>query len=100
MKRHTQKVWKSQQSWNYESLLSHPNGKRVRIRIKRDAFDYQSYALAECFDAEANKWNEVASIPYPQMSCLKVSYIQDTATMKDFQEDEKTLLGEAEIVLS
>lgn len=108
MERHTQKVWQSQQSWNYEALHSHakftPNvgskDLKIRIRIKRDAYDSQSYALAEGFDPDRLKWQEIVSIPYPKMVCLKISYIADDVRAKDFLEDEQTLLNEVKVLLS
>lgn len=41
---------------------------KVRIKIKSDSYDFQSFARAELFDAASNSWSIAASIHHGQMS--------------------------------
>lgn len=54
---------------DYVALWEHPpyapQGRKVRIRIHRDFYDFQSYARAELFDG--NKWNVIDTLPTTAM---------------------------------
>jgi len=95
MKRLTQKVWNAHQSWYYESLILLEDGTKVKVQIRRNAYDFQSFAQVSFFDQTTFKWREVAETPHPQMKCLNISYVQRGITAKDFEEDEALLLSEA-----
>lgn len=89
-------VWNSQQSWYYESLHFLPGNIKIKIEIRRNAFDYQSYARASSFDGD--KWNVIANIPHPFMQCMGVKYNQTDVKAKDFYKDEEELLTQCEMI--
>jgi hypothetical protein len=99
MKRLTQKVWNASQSWYYEALWEVVD-RKIRVDIRRNAFDHQSGARAQIFDPDQVRWNVIATIPQPQMSCLHLSYAQrNPATPEDFEQDEQRLLDEVKLIL-
>lgn len=60
-----QQVFNSNQSWNYVAALALGiNNVRymLRIRIRRNAYDDQSYAIIEAFSHNALCWNELYSL--------------------------------------
>ena len=86
-----------QQSHNYQEILKEGDLK-LRIRIKRDAYDFQSYAIIEAFSKTDAKWNQVHSIPYPKIQ-MRVSYVSP-ASEKDFKGDRDELIRVAKEILS
>lgn len=47
----------------------------LRIRIKRDAYDFQSYAVVEIWSQHNQCWSQIAAIPYPHLATLDCSYV-------------------------
>lgn len=93
------KVWLGNQSWHYQSLWKY-GSERLRIDIRRNAYDDQSYARVDIWSRTDNRWNEIASRPFPMMRCLGLSYAQRTpARAADFDGDRIALLSEARIIL-
>lgn len=62
-----------QQSLEYRAIWQ--TGKhKMRVRRKRDAYDFQSYATIERWNGE--EWRKVESIPYREMAtCQGDSYV-------------------------
>jgi hypothetical protein len=89
------RLWQDKQSWNYEAIYE-LNGNKVRVNIKRDAFDFQSYARAHVLDCK--QWRPITRIPYPHMH-TKASYVSDTVTEENFTQDEKELIEEVSTLL-
>lgn len=97
MRKLTQKIWKANQSWHYEALWQ-VNDRRIKISIRRNAFDEQNHCVAKMFDGD--KWNGIASTPHSRMNCNHLSYMQpNPPTVKDFQTDEDILLAEVKMIL-
>lgn len=72
---------------------------KVRIRIKSDSYDFQSYAIAEVYSPHTLSWNELDKIPYGNMRTpAKLAY-KTGATIKEFEGDFDTLLERAKIIL-
>ncbi len=83
--------------------------KLIKVKIKRDSFDEQSYAKAWVWSGD--KWQDVYSIPYPLMRTKNLIhtplYIQNNgknmAFMKqawaDFEIDREQLKKNAEAIL-
>lgn len=55
-----------EQSWYLKQHFEF-KGFKVRIIVKRNAYDNQSSAIAQVLDVSVPKWNTIASIPYTQM---------------------------------
>jgi hypothetical protein len=64
-------LWNANQSWHYESITDHGD-ERLRVKIRRNAHDFQSSAICERWDGTA--WQQVVSRPIEQMACAAVSY--------------------------
>lgn len=100
MKRLTQKVWNANQSVYYESLWEISCGdtkKKVKIEIRRNTYDFQSWARSSLFDG--NKWNGVALIPCEHMDSLKVNAFCKDVQPSNFSEDEAELLEETKMLI-
>ena len=95
--KNTEKVWNGDQSWNYESLHVVAYDQKIKIKIKRNAYDNQSWSKAYLFDG--NKWNTIVETPHPLMKCLGISYVQKEVKAEKFYEDEKILLEEVKILI-
>lgn len=91
-----ERIWNEKQSWYYESTLT-ISGRKIKIEIRRNAYDFQSWAIALLFDG--NKWNQIAHIPHPQMKCMHVSYVGN-ASVEDFREDTDALIKEVTMLIS
>lgn len=79
------RTWSGHQSWNRE-VIENVSGKRVRMTVKVDAYDFQSWAKAELWNGE--KWHTVHMIPGQQVRAVKrVSYVQRTCTPTEFDAD-------------
>lgn len=86
------------QSWFY-TKISILGSKKYRIRIRRNAYDFQSYAVAELWNGQ--EWKEVISRPIEKMLCSKVSYTKETLTLDEtgfFEFDAEELLALADTV--
>lgn len=88
------------QSWFFTQIAIIGKNK-FRIRIRRDAYDFQSYALAELWNGQ--EWKQVISRPIEKMLCHSVSYVFEnlTAEQKGFFEfDAEELIALADTVAS
>ena len=79
------------QSWSYTQIVE-KEGKKLRVRIRRNAFDNQSHALAELW--AGTEWRQVISRPIEVMECRNVSYVlpllhEDVCS---FKQDTENLL--------
>ncbi|MCK9434346.1 MAG: hypothetical protein M0R32_05870 [Candidatus Cloacimonetes bacterium] len=81
------------QSWFYTHIeILGPN--KYRVRIRRNAYDFQCYAIVEIWTGK--KWSQVISRPIEEMSCNSVSYTQETLSEADktrFKVDATNLLA-------
>lgn len=69
---------------------------KVRIKIKSDSYDFQSFARAELFDASSNSWSIAGTIHHGQMSTPpKLCYMPKGTgvTFQEFSQDFDTLLA-------
>lgn len=82
----------TQQAWHYTQTVKVGNTK-FRTRLKRDAYDFQSYAVIERWNGE--EWKEILSRPFSAMMFKDApSYAEQlTAEQKGFFEfDAEALL--------
>lgn len=108
MKRLESHLYGESQSVEYMAIWDADPG-RVRVRIKRDSYDQQSYAAAELFDGEA--WQRVAFLPRDEMTVLGTgpggrkivhAYLKgrDLESVRLFFEtDESALLAQVELIV-
>lgn len=103
-KRMTQKAWHAEQSWYYEALWE-ASGEKLRLRIRRNTYDFQSYAIIEIYDPAQRKWNDLAAIPFANMASMAINAytrpedFERNHLIRNFEADENTLLNEARMVL-
>ena len=76
----------TQQSWYYTKIVRVGKNDVFRTRIRRDAYDFQSYALIERWNGQ--EWKEVVNRPIAQTLCKAVVYVNEqlTAEQKGFFE--------------
>lgn len=87
------KEYQGRQSHNLTRVLKTSNGKKLRICIKRDSYDFQSYARIELWSEPEGKWNYVHNIPYPEMACVQ------SALGGKMEEDARELLRMALLII-
>lgn len=80
---------KGQQSWDYIAIRKVADH-RLRVRLHRDAYDFQSYARVERWDG--SKWHEVATRPIKTCACHAASYVA-AADIALFRTDAETLFA-------
>ena len=98
--RKTQRVWKGQQSWNYRAIWT-VRDKKVRITIKVDSYAFQSYGRAEILNETKDQWHSIASIPGEQSATYqKIGAYDRDITAAAFEEDERQLIAEIDLILS
>ena len=71
----TQRIWQGRQSWKLQASVK-MYGEIVRVNIKRDAHDFQSWAKVEKWTDERG-WQEFVSIPIAQTPVHGISYVSD-----------------------
>ncbi|MFA7523703.1 MAG: hypothetical protein WCY71_12330 [Halothiobacillaceae bacterium] len=93
--------YNSQQSW-FAQQHYELNGFKVRVTIKRNAYDDQSSAIAQVLDAKTPKWNTIASIPHPQMKSNGSYVIKSLSATQQatFKQDILTLINKAKMLLA
>ena len=108
MKRRTERVYQGSQDWSYEAIWSgegegpYPVPHRLRVQIRRNAYDTQSWA--RCHRWDGTRWELVASRTIGECASKVVSYVQSRAEvdrkgLPAFREDADVLLAEAAMVL-
>ena len=71
----SQSFYQQGQSWQMVGIYEQQNGLRLRVHIKRNAYDEQSFAKLEVFSQTEKKWNLVHSKPIQQCACRETSYV-------------------------
>lgn len=62
------------QSRNLTRIVKSIKGHKLRIRIKRVNYDFQSWARVDLWSETEGKWNFVHSIPHSEMACVKSAF--------------------------
>lgn len=91
--------WNTNQSWNFTSHW-HFADHKLRVRIRRNAYDDQSFAEVSKLDPTTGDWNILRSLPIRECVCSTISYIRKGVTAGDFAADEQALLRAARTLLS
>lgn len=97
-------IWKTQTALEYRSSWVvppyRPDGRVLRIRIHRDLYDAQSYAISELFDG--SKWQRIDSLPEHERRSMTAHWTcQDLdAALPYFEVDDRVLLRRALRILN
>jgi hypothetical protein len=89
-------VSQGRQSSNYEELLKTDKGVVLRVKIKRDTYDFQSSAVIQNF--VDGKWCNLSSIPYSKMNVCEFSYLNCNSF--HFAADRDALVKSALLILN
>jgi len=95
-------IGKGKQSVNFTETVE-IKGKKIRINIKSDAYDFQSYAKAQGFNPDTMTWTEVASIHFSKMKTPKELIYHpnnEGLNAKWFKDDRDTLINEVKKLLT
>jgi hypothetical protein len=86
-------VSQGQQSWELDGMYEHYEVK-LRVLVRRNAYDRQSYAHCDVFSPTNLCWNRLVDIPFGVMQSLPLSYVEnDRATVDRYLSmDEAELL--------
>lgn len=89
----SKRVWNTDQSWYYERVFCTERRNKLRVYIRRNAYDSQSYAKGYVYDESSHEWKQIVSIPITQCQCKKVNYVLP-ASAADFAADDKVITDE------
>lgn len=93
----SERFYNQSHSWNYERTVK-IGSRKVRVQIRRNAYDQQSYARTHVWAGDA--WNLVCSRPISECKCSTVSYVNDGATDRLFKKDADSIIEETVEVLA
>lgn len=101
-----ERIFQTRQSWEFLGIYKLDNGcetpKKVKIEIRVNAYDFQSYAHSSIWNAKDEKWSRVADIPYAEMeSVSNISYVDKDRTdvERGFEDDIDTLMMLTKLIL-
>ena len=97
----SQQFYKQNQSWHYENILD-CDGKKLKVHIRRNAYDKQSYLHGYIFDPVASKWNLIVSRPIEGANCESVSYTDRKEVVNEglFVEDSNSIIEELKEIIA
>lgn len=94
------------QSAHFTKIIEGDNGLKIKIDIKSDSYDFQSYARVSVFNPQSVEWNILDSVPFSNMKTPTKLYYHVQAPSKNanvlaphFVEDTRTLVSNAEAIL-
>lgn len=98
----SERCWLDDQSWYYELTLRYADprcggSRRLRVSIRRNAFDTQSYAKVQQWDGA--QWQNVCSRHISECECKSVSYVDRDVKPEQFHEDATMLLNDAFLIV-
>lgn len=73
----SEQFYQANQSWNYELTSRIPSGHKLRVEIRRNAYDEQSYVHGLVFDTIHNKWNVIVTRPIGSACCASADYVRN-----------------------
>ena len=98
LKRLHQDVYRGSQSWCYKAVWEYGE-ERLKVDIKRDAYDCQSHARAYVWSRSKQEWSPISDIHISQSEFKSISYVSDNVTAANFERDEEALLDRALTVI-
>ena len=90
-------MWHADQSWRYKVLVATCRKDRLEVHVRRDAYDYQSFARVDRWDGD--EWQMVTSWPIENCECRAVSYVTREPDICLFRRVAAGLLVEARAIL-
>ena len=83
----------SQQTWNYIRITTTENRVwKIRVWIKRNAYDFQSSMVGSVWSRESMQWNTVIRRPIKGANCQRVSYTDKNASAAYFRNDSDQII--------
>jgi len=95
----SERLWMQNQSWFYRRIVMR-NGYKLRVDIKRNAYDVQSFARVKVWNRERLSWNWVCGCPITECDCKAISYVKKDPSMDIFRKDGEKLFNEALQIVS
>lgn len=92
IKQISERVYNQDQSWYYERTVS-VGSHKLKIDIRRNAYDNQSYGRVHRWDG--TKWQLVVEAPITELNCSVISYVDKGIIAGNFGRDGDKLLQEA-----
>ena len=91
----SERFYKSSQSWVYERIIA-AQAIRLRVLIRRNAYDIQSYVRGYALDSKESKWNLLVDRPIKGAACEEASYVdsEEKADINRFKQDAKHVIDE------
>ncbi|MBT6051394.1 MAG: hypothetical protein HOG49_31725 [Candidatus Scalindua sp.] len=92
------RFYNKDQSWYFIRIVKWNNHK-LKVVIRRNAYDHQSYA--KCYKFDGKQWNVVNSMPIEDCKCQVVSYAQKEVDARKelFLQDSQTLFEIAKKII-
>jgi len=94
----SERLYNINQSWNYEQVLYmeiNDIKQKFKINIRRNSYDFQSFARVYVYSNEHSGWNRIVNAPISECKCSEVNYLSKKVDKKEFLDDRNRLLEEA-----
>lgn len=72
---------------------------KLRVQVRRDSYDFQSWATVEVWSNALSRWENIGSIHYSRMKTRR-DYVSGKWEIANYGPDVDSLLHTAEVVLS
>lgn len=93
MTRISQRFFNADQSWHFERIVKH--GKlKMRVDIRRNAYDFQSWVRGYILDPVHMKWNLLVDRPIEGAKCEQANYVRTVESVAPFEADAASVLKE------
>lgn len=97
------RTWQADQSWNAERVVRHTaSGIVLRAKIRRNAYDDQSFGRVEALEMPEAKWNCLLTRRIQEIGCSALSYQTPGSPNVDRTLDAglEKMLAAADVILS
>jgi hypothetical protein len=99
MKTISERFYNLNQSWYYERIVE-IKGVKLKVHIRRNAYDNQSHLNGLVFDPAAMKWNKIVHRPIEGAKCESASYVQDLKHhTPSLQVDKSLFIADADSII-
>lgn len=95
------RFWNGVRSAEYESIWK-AGGETLRVSIRRDPHDSESFAVIDIYDTMGRRWNKLAFLPFEHMQSLKAKPYKKLSNPQErgyFLADEQELLRLGDLIL-
>jgi hypothetical protein len=97
------RTWQAEQSWFAERTVRHAaTGVVLRAKIRRNAYDDQSYGRVDALEMPEAKWNCLLTRQIQELSCGALSYQtpRSPGTDRTLDAGLDKMLAAADVILS